>query len=48
MIDKTPVKKIYITLQLIKGVILGVLLFCALIELVLTASGAALFRYQGF
>jgi hypothetical protein len=34
--------------QMIKGVILGILLFVALAELSITATGAALFRYQGF
>lgn len=32
----------------LQGLVLGVLLFLALCELLTTASGVRLFRYQGF
>lgn len=32
----------------LQGLVLGVLLFLALCELVATATGVRLFRYQGF
>ena len=32
----------------LQGVVLGTLLFAALIELATTAVGAQIFRYQGF
>jgi hypothetical protein len=41
-------KYAYIFGVYLQGLILGILLFIALCDLVATASGVRLFRYQGF
>jgi len=47
-LDKKLSRGITLTAQLFRGVVLGVLLFAAIVFLIVSASGAFLFRYQGF
>ena len=37
-----------IAAKIVRGVLIGVLLFSATTALILTSSGASIFRYQGF
>ena len=44
----TPIPRARLFGHLVQGTVLGVLAFGALVQMAMTAGGAAIFLYQGF